>query len=310
MHWDGIPAPALFVLNDQYAELLRHPRLSAAGSPSRYGGPAPPALAATLRAPLIGPSPDEARRGPDAGTGVVPPATHPVGLRPDEQASRWFLVSGLVSSTGQEVALDPVRVLEHRPPVPSGSGDLTVEIVDASGEILRSTTVGTAPIEPSHVRDADGVLEEGATTVDARWFWAAAPYTAEAAAVVVKAGGGTLMRLDRSPAPPDVAFVDAPSGEGQGERVIAWRGSDPDGDPVGYALFYSPDGETGWRGLIPPWTGATETRVDLSRLPTGPRPTLRVVATDGFRQFEATMEMSPGRPSGEQPDPGRSPLPR
>lgn len=304
MHWDGIPAPALFVLNDQYAELLRHPRLSAAG------GPAPPALAATLRAPMIGPSPDEARGGPDAGTGVVPPATHPVGLRPDEQASRWFLVSGLVSSTGQEVALDPVQVLEHRPPVPSGSGDLTVEIVDASGEILRSTTVGAAPVEPSHVRDADGALEEGAPTVDARWFWATAPYTPEAAAVVVKRGEGTLMRLARSPNPPGVEFMAAPSGGWPAGHVIAWRGSDPDGDPVGYALFYSPDGEGEWRGLVPPWTRATEIRVDPSWLPAGPRPTLRVVATDGFRQAEATMEMSPDRPSGEQPDPGRSPLPR
>lgn len=310
MHWDGIPAPALFILNDQYAKLLRDPRLSTADGPEGREGPAPAVLAAARQGPLAGPSPEEDPGGPHAGNGVVPPATHPADLPAEQESAGWILVSGLVSADGDDVVLDPVQVLERRPPVPSGSSDVRVDIVDAGGRSLHSTTAGAAPVAPSHVRDADGALEEAAPIGDVRWFWATVPYAPDAAAVVVQRRGRTLMRLERSANPPVVEFVDPPSDGRQGNHVIAWRGSDSDGDPVGYALFYSPDGESEWRGLIPPWTRATEIRVDPSRMPAGPRPTLRVVATDGFRRVEATMEVSPDRPSGEPSDSGRPRHPR
>jgi hypothetical protein len=144
--------------------------------------------------------------------------------------------------------------------------------------------------------DEDGhLLDDADPPTDAGgWFWAALPYSPEARAVVIARGDEVLMRLEHTPNAPTVRFEEPARAGAGGPIRIAWDGEDADGDEVGYALQYSPDGERGWRYLTPPWTHARSYRLDPASMPEGPRPTLRVLATDGFRSAEATMPMPRG----------------
>ncbi len=178
--------------------------------------------------------------------------------------------------------------------------DHTLEVLDSAGELLHAVPLATTPTAPVHATDLEGRLldDPEPAASDPRWFWAAAPDSPDAASVVVKRGDRVLVQLDRSPTSPEVRFLDplpGPAGPGaDAPRRVRWEGSDADGDPVAYTLLFSPDGEEDWRGLTSLWTRSTQVELDPALLAEGPRPTLRVLVTDGFRQGEARLGLGGG----------------
>lgn len=280
MYPDAIGAPGMFIMNDQYAELMRHPELAWVAPVPELAVPASPE-----RGPYVAPTPSFGFR-----------TWRPVGLRPDaggseRQAARSFLVSGLVLPGGEEALLDPIRIVDEPPPGTDQAGEHILEVLDEAGEILHTASFGTVPVAPGHVRMDDGTLADPPPEGESGWFWVAAPASDRASAVVVKRDDRVLTRMPRTPNAPTVSLAEPAAGVADDLVEVAWSGADADGDPVAFTLSYSPDGETGWRTVGPRWTTAATMRLDRSRLPEGPRPTLRVVVTDGFNRGEDRMEL-------------------
>jgi len=66
-----------------------------------------------------------------------------------------------------------------------------------------------------------------------------------------------------------------------GDRVtVRWTGTDSDGDPLVYALFYSTDAGANWQAVAMDITG-TQADILLSELPGSNRALFRVMASDG-----------------------------
>ena len=80
---------------------------------------------------------------------------------------------------------------------------------------------------------------------------------------------------------PTVKITSPNGGETLGESAtVAWTGSDLDGDPLAYALLYSPDAGATWI-TVDTELAETSTTVDLSELPGSDQARFRVVASDG-----------------------------
>ncbi len=73
----------------------------------------------------------------------------------------------------------------------------------------------------------------------------------------------------------------APTGTVDGTVTVSWQGSDPDGDPLVYSLFYSPDGEL--RIPLVEETSTNSFAWDSTWVPSGNAPRLTLVASDGVR---------------------------
>jgi hypothetical protein len=109
------------------------------------------------------------------------------------------------------------------------------------------------------------------------------PYVAGTARVEVEGPGGQLLgRLDPGPFGPSVALVAPNGGEAfdTGPLTVTWTASDPDEDPLAFALEYSADNGATWEAVAQALTGNTFT-LDASNLPASAQALFRVWASDG-----------------------------
>jgi hypothetical protein len=182
--------------------------------------------------------------------------------------------------------------------LPSGSG-YTVEIQDASNNVLYTApfTVSFASEYASHTGDEPPFPATPATQADVQMTL---PWLAGSNKVVVKQGATTLTSKTISANAPTVNItnptspVSWPAGLTQ---TVSWTGSDADGDPLSYSVFYSKDGGLTWDLLI---EGLTQTsynvQVDAFAGSTNGR--FKVLATDGMRtgMAESASVTIPNKP--------------
>ena len=197
------------------------------------------------------------------------------------------LVSGAV--TGGQPALHRVQ---HRPDAASpaspdverSSGELTLELLDAAGEVLVSRRFDAAGPDPWHGGPAGGPATFALEV--------AAP--ASLHAVRVTAPGGLHSERTRSPGPPTIQ-ADVSPDPASGAPTLRWFGQDPDGDEVHFDVYVRADGQGPWRGVA---MGTTRTSVTLGedQLPPGGQVTARLVASDGFNTTMTEVDLGPGAP--------------
>jgi hypothetical protein len=103
--------------------------------------------------------------------------------------------------------------------------------------------------------------------------------------MALERAGMVLAERSASANAPEVDVVAPDGGDLHGIQVARWVATDPDGDALTYALFYSADDGAGWQPLA--MSLATPAfLLDLDALPGGTA-RLRVLATDGFHTTAA-----------------------
>ncbi len=90
-----------------------------------------------------------------------------------------------------------------------------------------------------------------------------------------------------SPNPPTVSILTPKGGNITKSFNITWTASDPDGDNLAFAIYYSNNNGQTW-DLIALDVKDNNLAVDASQLPGGDDCLVKVVATDGFNTAEAT----------------------
>ncbi len=110
------------------------------------------------------------------------------------------------------------------------------------------------------------------------------PFVAGTRRIVILQNGAVLASRPASLAAPQVQLI-TPNGPnfvqpGRGLIRVAWQGSDPDGEPLTYTIFYSSDNGQSWEPIE---TALTTLQIDLpiSRLRGGNQALFRILATDG-----------------------------
>ncbi len=165
-------------------------------------------------------------------------------------------------------------------------GSLTIALEGGGGGVLASTTY-----EPSfEVTDSDVVVAKDR-------FAVVLPWDDRARAIVLRSGNTVLDERPISASDPTAAFTESPAGTFDGTAAVSWEGSDPDGDPLVYSLFFSPDGEL--HVPIVAETTATSVTWDGFEAFAGSAPRLVLVATDGARsvRIESASFDVPDRPA-------------
>ncbi len=221
--------------------------------------------------------------GPGAGALVAAaaPATSgaasPPGTSSSAGTSSYWLVRGELSrsGSGRLSPVYPVMLSESpRNPVP-GTGYCAV-LRAANGTELSS-----------YCFDESFVNYETQEPVDTAIFSLWLPSRSDAANLELRQGSSVLDRIARSAHAPQVTVTQPQGGESwDGEQSIRWTASDADGDPLQFAVMFSPDGKQSWLALNVDIT-ETEYVVDASELPGTTQGYVRIVATDGLNTTAA-----------------------
>jgi len=155
-------------------------------------------------------------------------------------------------------------------PPPTGDG-YSIELRNG-GQVLASQPFGANFLDPE---DPGAPLESVTVAFSMAWVDGTT-------SVVLLHGSQVLATVDVSANAPTVTVTDPathedwPAGTTQ---TVSWAGSDADGDPLTYSLFYSRDGAT-FQALATGLTG-TSYDVEVDSIAGGDNAKFRVVASDG-----------------------------
>jgi hypothetical protein len=161
------------------------------------------------------------------------------------------LLSGSITAGGQVTADPWATIATDQLSVPDPDGDYAFEFLDAGGSVLArfrfdlEFEITEATVSP------DGEVGSATLQFQEVPFSFAVVRPPGLAQVVLRGPSGQVM-LSRvvSSNPPVVSNLTiTPSGPhtpGQ-QRTVAWTASDPDGDPLTYALLFSDNGGASWR---------------------------------------------------------------
>lgn len=193
-----------------------------------------------------------------------------------------LFVSGTIDLANETADFSNARLL------PSGrvdfdtTGDFTLDVFAADGGLLDS--IDFEPIE----QDSDW---PNAAPTGARFNVPVRLPAEPIGRVVLRFGAQVLGESLASPNVPEVAITAPAQNDPQTDDtvLIAWNGSDLDGDALTYSVFYSPDGET-WRGLTLATT-ATSVTVPRDQLGASTNGRLLVVASDGLNSSRAERDL-------------------
>jgi hypothetical protein len=199
------------------------------------------------------------------------------------------LVQGFVSRTpaGPAGFFQPFYEFDAVEDLPAGGeGSWAVVLKDAAGTVLARHAW-----EPQwKIPD----MEPARTLVAFAWRLLRPPGLAS---VELEGPEGLLDSRSLSPAAPVVSIVSPAEGATaqveNGEIVVEWAVSDPDGDPVLSTVLYSPDAGETWMHVVFE-TAETSARVPLD--PEAPADAHRVLVrvTDGGRSADAVVAFRPG----------------
>ena len=200
--------------------------------------------------------------------------------RGDAQTQNVYYVSGVLHRQGGGV-LRPAVAQIGAVDMGMAAGEFAIEIQDAMGYPLWSGAF-----------DASFVDSEGASS-ETTAFALQVPALLGAHRIVLRRGPVTLDVIESSANPPELSVSHPKPGErwAQGRQQIRWAASDPDGDPLHFAILYSPDAGQTWHPIA--WQVEGDSyEVDTAGLPGGSGGRIRVVATDGFLSAHADSDGS------------------
>jgi hypothetical protein len=186
-----------------------------------------------------------------------------------------YYVSGSITRDPFAGELNPVLVQPGIPSTDIPEGEYAIEIQDLSGAPISVTPFKVEflddpeePFEIVHFNFQIPTMENGTLQ--------------NVGKVVLKFGEQTLDEIVVSENSPSVNIIQPAGGETwSGLQTVQWTASDPDGDPLAFAVLYSPDGGLSWYPLSS-GLETTSLLVDTSTLPGGSQAIFRVIATDGF----------------------------
>lgn len=264
MHYRQHAAPRTFIQAIDYARLFD----AIANAPRRQGRVAPPL---DLRQPW--------------------PALARLFVRPVfAQAGNGGTVSVRGTVTGAAVALHRVqhRVDLSASEPPTAGGDLTLDLLDAAGGVLRSVPFAAATPDRSH--------DDEAAPAGPASFALDVPAPVGLHAVRVTAPGGVQADRARSAGAP-VLRADVTPASATAPRTLRWTTTDPDGDDVRVDVYLRADHEDTWRGAVTD-TPRTSLSFAAHQIPPGRQVTARLVASDGFNTTTTDVNLGPGAAIG------------
>lgn len=207
-----------------------------------------------------------------------------------QSAATSVVVRGLMSASGDDGYLAP---LEWRPgtegddgasPEPR-DGRALVRVLDTAGGVLDAVPIELRFTTDDQTRPADADEEPRSFSVGVR-------LPAGARLVQLLSRTGVVLAESRASASAPAVRLATPAAGSTWTpgTPIRWEANDPDGDPLRYSVFYSPDGGAEWSALA---LGVTTRSVDVTALNPGPAPMIAVAVTDGFH---VAADVIPVRP--------------
>jgi hypothetical protein len=189
-------------------------------------------------------------------------------------ATPVIYVAGLISQNG-EVQINASYRSEELPTTPiDPAGDYWLRLMGDDG-VLADYRFGVQ----FEVED----LPEGESQPQTAPFAITQPWVEGTRSVEIWDNDEPLFQLPVSASPPSVVVQSPNGGESiaaNGTLTVKWSGSDPDGDALSYAVYYSPDGGTTWL-ILAASTSATQVAVPAALLPGSANALVMVIATDG-----------------------------
>lgn len=272
----GLGIEHQFTTNEAYLQLINYLDATSAGLLPRT----PFQDALPMQAPQT--QWGEVSSGPSADS-PAPPAPPPPALSPPNEGT--LLIRGAL--TADEVLLFGSVQTYPRPvtaPAPD-SGPYTARMLDAQGTV--SSTVDFQP------QGYSGVTHGGEGDEALRPFSLAVPGE-DVAAVEIVRGEDLLFSRERSTHAPKVSFSGSEPLRVSDRTEVRWTGEDADGDTLTYTLSYN-RGVGPWVPLAIDQTAPSFT-LDGRTLKPGPRPRLRLTASDGFDAARAWVDVEIAEP--------------
>lgn len=202
---------------------------------------------------------------------------------PGNAPGSWIVIKGFYDTTSGEAHLMPCEILPDGV-IPPAKLARSLDAEDAIPE--------QSPIEVCQIDETGAVIAthkavpfafpaEDAAPPGQLWFLQVVPCTEGMAGIQLCDDGSPVAWLPRSPHPPKVT-VNAPVHDLANELLhLSWEGSDPDGTPLLFSVFYSPDNGLSWRAIADT-LDTTELTISTRRLPGGEFARVRVIACDGI----------------------------
>lgn len=188
-----------------------------------------------------------------------------------------LLVLGTIPSSG-EVTLKPLFVIPNAADSePNLPGPYALVLRDASGSEL-----ARYPFTPDFLAQEEGEPLLGISEL--------VPALSGMAMLDVEGPNGTLIiRVTAGATPPTVNLNETDIGSLLNPQTltVSWTASDPDGDPLAFALESSPDNGTTWE-IVAPYLVTTTITLNDTALVAGAQTLFRIWATDGIHTTSDT----------------------
>jgi|GEM_PF-3349582 len=188
----------------------------------------------------------------------------------------YWIVSGSVGADGSGAQLDPAyRTTSRTPADATGQGEYCVQL---SGGSTATHCLNLSFREP----------ETGAA-LERELFSVRVPDPGGVTKIALLRNGAEIASIAQSASAPSLEITSpAPGAVWEGEQAVAWTATDGDGDPLTYAVLYSPDAGESWLPIDVD-TQDAQCMVDTSRIDGGEGVTFRVLASDGVNTTEADV---------------------
>lgn len=213
------------------------------------------------------------------------PASAPANGPADGPAGgSWIVIKGFYDTVSGEAFFMPCEIL------PDGiiPSDKVTEFIEAEAEMPEAHPIeicqmgcGGEVIASHKAIPFPIPLEEGNPPPDQLWFLQVLPCEADMKSIALCHGDTPVAWLPRSPHGPQVSVNDPVHDAALELLHLSWSASDPDGSPLVFSVFLSPDNGASWQSLESN-LDTTELTLSTRLLPGGDQLRVRVIACDGM----------------------------